>query len=95
MPSVTLNIPSNMPPVSWTKLAEVYESMPGWKGHVEDGCPVWYPDGPEKGEIVASVEPSGLLLEASVSESTWNSWLSDFMRRTTAALGFTVRDAEE
>ena len=95
MPSITLNIPYNMPLASWTKLAEVYESMPGWQGYVEDHCPVWCPDGPEKGEIVASVEPSGLLFDGSVSETTWNLWLSDFMRRTTAALGFTVRDADE
>lgn len=95
MHSITMNIPYDMSAEDWTRLAAVYEAMLGWQGYLPDGCPVWYPDGPDKGEISASVEPSGLLLEGDVSEATWKLWLSEFMQRTSAALGFAVRDAEE
>lgn len=94
MSTVTLNVRYDMPDASWEKLVKVYEAMPGWQGFVEDDCPVWRPDGAGNGHISASVEPSGLLFEADVSKTTWELWLTDFMRRATAALGFEVRDAD-
>jgi hypothetical protein len=95
MHSVTLNIRYDIPASSWSTLAKVYESMPGWQGVGQDGCPVWQPDGPNGGDISASVEPSGLLFEANVSETTWVNWISDFIQRATIALGMTVKDADE
>ncbi len=95
MHSITLNIRYDMPPSSWMALTKVYESMPGWAGSGRDGCPIWWPDGPDGGEIFASSEPSGLLLEASVSDTTWEHWLSEFVQRATTALGMPVRDADE
>ncbi len=95
MSSITLNIRYDMPSSSWAALVEVYESMPGWQGSGEDDCPIWRPDGPDGGEISASVEPSGLLFDASVSEVTWEHWLSDFIQRATIALRMQVKDADE
>lgn len=95
MRSITLNIRYDMPPSNWIALATVYESMAGWQGPGKDGCPIWCPDGAKGGEISASVEPSGLVLDASVSELTWEHWLSDFIQKATAALGILVKDADE
>lgn len=94
MQSVTLNIRHDMPDSRWSALARVYEEMPGWQGYGADNCPVWSPDGPGLGDITASVEPSGLLFEVKLPESSWKRWLEEFIERATVAVRHPVEDAD-
>ena len=93
--SITLNVPYTLAPTGWEALLRVYKAMPGWTDSARDGCPFWWPDGPNGGEIFVSVEPSGLLFEGNVSKTTWDVWMTDFSQRATSALGFVVRDADD
>jgi hypothetical protein len=94
--SITLNIPYDLPAAGWESLFAIYKTMRGWAdGSGRDGCPTWWPEGQLAGPICASVEPSGLLIEGNVSRSTWVQWIAEFQQRATAALGFSVHDAEE
>ena len=91
----TLTIRYDMPASNWPKLLEVYESMAGWQGLEACDIPIWLPDGPNGGQITASVEPSVLLMEGNVSEQIWQQWLAEFMLRATTALGYPVKDCEQ
>ena len=91
--STTLDIRYDMPASKWDSLFNIYQLMPGWEGCLADGCPVWRPDGPEGGEISASIEPSGLQFDASVAQPTFDRWIAEFMERATSAIGKPVRDA--
>lgn len=94
--SITFNIPYDLSPDGWRSLVEVYKAMPGWvEGSGRDGCPTWWPNGSTAGFIGASVEPSGLLITGDVSLLTWQLWISEFVQRATAVLGFRVHDAAD
>lgn len=92
--TITLNIPHDLPTTGWESMVVVYKAMLGWVGPGPDGCPLWYPDGNTGEAILASVEPSGLVIEGSVALRTWQLWIAEFQRRATEALGFRVHDAE-
>ncbi|MDX1593772.1 MAG: hypothetical protein R3298_05945 [Gammaproteobacteria bacterium] len=47
----------------------------------------------DRGRVVASVEPSGLVIEGDMSPEEFATWLVLFVDRASAALGFEVRDA--
>jgi hypothetical protein len=94
--SITLNIPYDLADAAWEALVAVYKKMPGWVDAWDaDGCPTWRPSGTAAENITASIEPSGLLIEGSVSPNDWSHWIEEFQQRATAALGFRVQDAEE
>ena len=93
MDRVTLNIPYDMPDEKWDIVDSIYRSMPGWKGYIQGGCPVWDVDGGHT--ISASVEPSGLCLEGSSPDADIGEWVNLFISRASPQLGFVVRDAEE
>jgi len=95
MESITLNIRYDMPTDMWDKLSQVYESLPGWRGYILDGCPVWASLTEPERSISASVEPSGLLIDGDMPEKEFDAWISTFMQEASKALGFQVKDAEQ
>jgi hypothetical protein len=90
--SITLNLPYTLSPADWAKVATVYESMDGWIGY--DQVPFWYGREGDVSYIIASVEPSGLLLEGHLDPRLWTGWLTTLCARLSLALGREVRDAE-
>lgn len=92
MNRVTLNISYDKPDEKWAIVDEIYKSMPGWKGYIDGGCPVW--DIGNGYSISASVEPSGLCIESNNQEADISEWVGLFTQRATERLGFVVKDAE-
>ena len=89
--SITLNVRYDQPHADWDKVTEVYRSMPGWR----DGSDAsWFGGEGDPEWIWASVEPSGILIEAQMSEPTWSNWIGELCAQLTAALGRPVHDAE-
>lgn len=72
-----LNIWAHLPDEIWTKVADIYESMPGWMGYT-DGIPYWFGQEADESFITASVEPSGLLFYAQMEQSQWDAWIGRF-----------------
>lgn len=90
--SITLNLPYDLSPDDWKKVSAVYQQMEGWidcSGH-----PCWF--GTEKDEryIVASVEPSGLVLTGHISDMIWIGWITVLCAKLTLALGREIHDAD-
>ena len=62
--SIALNVHYDQPQADWDRVVEVYRSMPGWRNGSDaswfggEGDPEW---------IWASVEPSGILIEAQMA----------------------------
>jgi hypothetical protein len=92
MHRITLNIPCDMPDAKWAIVDSIYREMPGWQGYGADGCPTW--DLGHGHALSASVEPSGLCVEARGEGADITGWVTEFMERATARLGFPVRDAD-
>ena len=93
---------TQMTDTQWTALDQVYRSLPGFAGYPPpDHCPVWFGPVPEDEQTTgipylwASVEPSGLQVAGSLSAAVWAAWEAQFLQAASAALGFTVQDAEE
>lgn len=76
------------------KLTAVFERLPGYCGSV-DSIPAWYGRSEEKSHLLASVEPSGLLVEGLLGKDEWCVWDVEFRKLASEALGFEVRDADE
>ena len=93
MPNViTLNLRYDWPESDWAKVYAVYQSMPGWQPG--QAVPAWFGGHGDVQYIVASVEPSGLVLEARLDAAFWVGWLTLFCARLSLALGREVHDAE-
>lgn len=90
--SITLNLPYDLSKSDWDKVVAVYGRMDGWVQNSEGPC--WYGTPKDAKYIYASVEPSGLLLEAEVDALLWTDWISVLSARLTHALGREVHDAE-
>lgn len=58
----------------WKRLQETYESLPGWAGTGSHGCPCWFGSGEAAPYLLASVEPSGLLVSGVLSAQDWVRW---------------------
>ncbi|WP_340021275.1 hypothetical protein MHI24_19990 [Paenibacillus sp. FSL K6-1096] len=89
-----LNIWAHLPDESWTKVAALYQAMPGWVGYT-DGIPYWFGQETDEMFITASVEPSGLSFYAQMEQSKWDAWIGRFKAEATRALGFAVGEPED
>jgi hypothetical protein len=90
--TVTLNVRYDIPEEEWAKILDVYRSMDGWLEGA--GIASWYGSEHDSRFIIASVEPSGILLEAQIEPDLWASWVTVLCARLTNALGREVQDAE-
>lgn len=81
-----------MPAEKWGVIDKIYKAMPGWKGYINDGCPIWKFDGGEF--ISASAEPSGLVIESDATQSSFDKWIAEFVSNASEQLGFVVGDAD-
>ncbi|TXC79678.1 hypothetical protein FRZ40_35590 [Paraburkholderia azotifigens] len=90
--SITLNVPTNLSPEDWGKVAAVFRTLDGWLGDPHGAY--WYGREGDARYICASAEPSGLLLCGQVESSLWCSWLTVLCARLSLALGGEVYDAE-
>lgn len=84
----------SLPDEIWVKVANLYESMPGWRGYI-NGIPYWFGQEDDDVFIAASVEPSGLSFYAQMSNREWNSWIEQFKMEATKVLGFNVGEPED
>ncbi len=90
--SITLNVPHDLTDEEWAKVAAVYASMDGWREG--EALPTWYGTEADQAYIIASAEPSGLLLEGLLEPDLWTGWLTVLCARLSLALGREVHDAE-
>ncbi|PHV09949.1 hypothetical protein [Chitinimonas sp. BJB300] len=90
--SITLNLPYDLSEAEWVKVMEVYRSMDGWIEGEE--LPCWFGKLNATKFVVASVEPSGLLLEGNLDPLLFRGWVTKLCAKLTAALGREVYDAE-
>lgn len=90
--TITLNLRYDWPQSDWQKVYAVYQTMPGWQPG--QAIPRWFGGGDDAQYIVASVEPSGLLLEAQLDVKLWIGWLTTLCARLSLALGREIHDAE-
>lgn len=89
---ITLNQRYDWPESDWQKAYAVYQTMPGWQS--SQAIPCWFGGQGDAQYIVASVEPSGLVVEAQLDTALWVGWLTMFCARLSLALGREVYDAE-
>ncbi|WP_172196105.1 hypothetical protein [Saccharibacillus qingshengii] len=90
----SLNIRYDLPDAVWETVGELYERMPGWIGYVQ-GIPHWFGQEEDGIRITASVEPSGLCMEARMDEESWQSWIGLFKTEASKVLGFKVAEPED
>jgi hypothetical protein len=92
---ITLSLPYDLTDKQWSVVAEVFRGMQGWIGDTEtDNIPQWYGVEGSERYILASVEPSGLLLVGNLPARDWMGWISVLCARLSLRLGIEVRDAE-
>lgn len=77
-------------PEHWERLQRIYESLPGWAGVGEHGCPCWFGSSSSPPFLVASVEPSGLQVSGSLPERDWSRWHDVFLASLAALPTFEV-----
>ena len=65
----------------WERLQSIYESLPGWAGVGEHGCPCWFGTAELPPFLVASVEPAGLQVSGSLNPDDWRQWHEAFVAR--------------
>lgn len=89
---ITLNVRYDQPQEAWDAVLAAYRAMPGW---VESGdLPHWFGSESDDRYVMASVEPSGIVLEGEMEAPEWGRWVADLCTRLSTALGRLVRDAE-
>ena len=64
----------------WNRLQALYESLPGWSGIGEHGCPCWFGATESPPFLLASVELSGLQVTGSLPPTEWVKWNETFVR---------------
>lgn len=89
---ITLNIRYDIPDKDWVKILDVYKSMDGWLEGNE--LPCWYDTEDDARYILASAEPSGILLYGELESDLWTGWLTVLCSKLTLVLGRPVHDAE-
>ena len=89
--SITLNVPVELSPQDWEKVAAVFRELDGW---MESNEACWYGHENDKKYITASAEPGGLLLEGEIDGGLWTGWISVLCAKLTLALGREIHDAE-
>ena len=68
----------------WASLSKTYESLPGWLGHLEHGCPCWFGSPESSSFLAASVEPSGLQVFGQLPPEAWQQWHVSFVAAVSA-----------
>lgn len=89
-----LNIWYYLPDEVWDKVTDIYASMPGWLGYIDE-IPYWFGQEADEIYITASVEPSGLSFYAQMNTKDWNVWIERFKSEATKLLGFDVGEPED
>lgn len=97
--AMTLTIKYDLPDEVWeVVIPQIYKSIAGWLGFLEDGenkgIPYWFSFDETKKHIWASVEPSGLVVEGLIEEEEWQEWKLQFKKIATQKLGFEVGETE-
>jgi hypothetical protein len=90
--SITLNLPYELTDSQRTKVLAVYRAMDGWVEGQE--LPCWFGTLNDSQFVVASVEPSGLVVSGNLEPLLFRGWLTKLCAKLTAALGREVYDAE-
>jgi hypothetical protein len=70
---------SEFDPAQWERLQRLYESLPGWAGTGQHGCPCWFGTTEHPPFLMASVEPSGLQVTGSLPSADWSQWHNAFL----------------
>lgn len=60
--------------VEWQQLLRLFETLPAWQGEGEHGCSCWFGRSEKTPYLLASVEPSGLLVTGVLGEKEWEQW---------------------
>lgn len=63
----------------WKQLLHVFEVLPAWQGEGEHGCSCWFSRSEVASYLLASVEPSGLLVTGVLGKQEWERWHSHFV----------------
>jgi len=63
----------------WEKLLRLFEALPAWQGEGEHGCSCWFSRSEVAPYLLASVEPSGLLVTGVLGKQEWEQWNSKFL----------------
>lgn len=90
--SITLNVPTNLSPEDWRRVAAIYETLDGWMA--DPNGAYWYGREGDVRYIWGSAEPSGLLFCGRVEPSLWCGWITVLCSRLSLALAREVHDAE-
>ena len=90
--SITLNLPFDLSEVESVKIMAVYREMDAWIENEE--LPCWFGKLNDTKFIVASLEPSGLLLEGNLDPLLFRGWITKLCAKLTLALGREIYDAE-
>ncbi len=89
---ITLNVRYDQPQEAWDAVMAAYRAMPGW---IEsDDMPHWFGTESDERYVMASVEPSGIVLEGKMEAFEWEHWVADLCTRLSIVLGRPVGDAE-
>jgi hypothetical protein len=65
----------------WKQLLSMFEALPAWQGEGEHGCSCWFGKAEVAPYLLASVEPSGLLVTGVLGKQEWEQWHSGFVAR--------------
>jgi len=90
--NITLNFPYTLSADEWEKVSKVYGELDGWIDYLEYAC--WYGKESDERYIIASVEPSGLVLVGKIEEHLWIGWITMLCAKLSVALNREVYDAE-
>ncbi len=90
--SITLNMPNDLSDSEWNKVTEVYKQMDGWLDGLD--YPSWYGTESDAQYIIASIEPSGLVIYGKINQLLWFGWVTKLCAKLSIALGREVYDAE-
>ena len=63
----------------WKELSRVFEALPVWRGEGEHGCSCWFGRSEVAPYLLASVEPSGLLVTGVLGKHEWQQWHSQLV----------------
>ncbi|RQP21155.1 hypothetical protein [Piscinibacter terrae] len=63
----------------WKQLLRTFEALPAWQAQGEHGCSCWFNRLEESPYLLASVEPSGLLVTGVLGKQEWEQWNSEFV----------------
>ncbi|MDL2302327.1 hypothetical protein LJC58_08230 [Lachnospiraceae bacterium OttesenSCG-928-D06] len=87
---VNLNIHYSAPEEVWSKIYEVYKTMPYWTGN--DKEVKWIG---KDVDLWISVEFGGIQIAGIMPDDIWDEWYSSLKDKLTQALGYEIGEPEE